>query len=169
MFGKGLLTGLRVTSRRMVGRPQCDLYPYNPKVLPTKSRTFLSMFADTTGVPACKACMTCQNGCPDHVIRIERDPEDRKKATSFTVDSGRCTFCGICEESCPYDALVFTGDFERATFDKDSLTYRLIEEGKATSSCVTTAPSPAEDDAPAGSGAQVTAAVASVEAGGSDG
>jgi formate hydrogenlyase subunit 6/NADH:ubiquinone oxidoreductase subunit I len=91
--------------------------------------------------------MTCQQTCPDHVIRIERDPEDRKKPVSFTVDSGRCTFCGMCEEACPFDVLVFTGDFERATYDKGTLTYGLIAQGRATEVCVVVADEPVRPEA----------------------
>lgn len=139
MFPQGLIKGLGVTGKKLVGKGVCEVYPYRPKHLPPKSRAFLSMRATPDGMPKCKACMTCQQTCPDHVIRIERDPEDRKRAVLFTVDSGRCTFCGMCEEACPFDALTFTGDFERATYDKDTLTYRLIDGGLATEVCVTVA------------------------------
>lgn len=142
MFPQGLLKGLGVTGKRMIGKGVCEMYPYRTKTLPPKSRTFLSMRATPDGKPLCTACLTCQQGCPDHVIRIERDPEDRKRAVSFTVDSGRCTFCGLCEENCPQGALTFTQDFERATYDRGTLTYRLIDDGKATETCVTVTPEP---------------------------
>ncbi len=136
MFGQGLLKGLSVTGRRMLGKTECDMYPYRKRVLPPKSRIFLSMRATPDGKALCNACLTCQQGCPDNVIRIEQDPEDRKRAVSFRVNSGRCTFCGICEENCPRHALTFTQDFERATFDKGTLTYALIADGTATGACV---------------------------------
>jgi NADH-quinone oxidoreductase subunit I len=137
VFPQGLIKGLGITGKRAISKGVCEMYPYRPKTLPAKSRTFLSMRAAPDGKVLCTACMTCQLGCPDHVIHIERDPEDRKRAVSFTVDSGRCTFCGICEENCPQDALTFTGDFEKATYDKGVLTYSLIDDGTATSACVT--------------------------------
>lgn len=143
MFPQGLLKGLGITGRRSIGKGVCEMYPYRPKTLAAKSRTFLSMKTDPSGVAACKACMTCQQTCPDHVISIERDPEDRKKALTFTVDSGRCTFCGMCEEACPFDALVWTQDFERATYERGTLTYRLIFDGLATEHCVTVQPAEA--------------------------
>lgn len=147
MFGQGLLKGLRVTGRRMVGKPQCDMYPYRKRTLPPKSRVFLSMHASADGTPACRACLSCMTTCPDHVISIERDPEDRKRALSFTVDSGRCTFCGLCEEGCTFGALTFTQDFERATFERGTLTYALIDDGAATAARVVDAPSDAPKEA----------------------
>jgi NADH-quinone oxidoreductase subunit I len=136
VFPEGLIKGLGVTGKRMIGKGVCEFYPQRPKTLPPKSRTFLTMRATPDGAPKCTACLTCQQGCPDHVIRIERDPEDRKRALGFTVDSGRCTFCGLCEENCPAGALVWTQDFERAAYDKGSLTYSLIADGHATDTCV---------------------------------
>jgi NADH-quinone oxidoreductase subunit I len=145
VFPQGLIKGLRITGKRAIGKGVCEMYPYRPKVLPPKSRTFLSMNATPDGAPLCRACLACQNTCPDHVISIERDPEDRKRVVSFTVDSGRCTFCGMCEEGCTFGALTFTGDFERATYDKDTLTYALIADGDATTVCVTVEPGETPD------------------------
>ena len=132
MFGQGLLKGLGITFQRLRRPTETQLYPYQQPVLPETSRMFLAMYHDEAGVPACKACMTCQTGCPDHVIRIEKDTENPKVPLSFTVNSGRCTFCGICVELCPFSALHFTGDFERATFDKCDLIYTLVDGGCAT-------------------------------------
>lgn len=144
MFPQGLIKGLGITGKRAVGRGVCEMYPYRPKVLAPKSRTFLTMNAAPDGTPACRACLACQSTCPDHVIHIERDPDDRKRVLGFTIDSGRCTFCGLCEEGCTFGALTFTGDFERATYEKGTLTYALIEDGVATSACVIVEPVPPE-------------------------
>jgi NADH-quinone oxidoreductase subunit I len=132
MFGQGLLKGLAITFGRLRKPADTQLYPFEQPVLPENSRMFLAMHHDEDGVPLCKACMTCQTGCPDHVIGIDRDPENPKTPLRFTVNSGRCTFCGICVELCPYSALHFTGDFERATFDRADLIYTLVESGRAT-------------------------------------
>lgn len=134
MFGAGLIKGLRITGKRLVAKPQCENYPYEKEKypLPKASRIFLAMKVDENGAPLCKACLTCEKGCPDHVIRITKDPDDPKKALDFTVNCGRCTFCGLCAENCPFDALHFTQDFERATFEKTALIYKLIDGGRAT-------------------------------------
>jgi NADH-quinone oxidoreductase subunit I len=132
VFGKGLLKGLGITARHLVGKPVTEVYPYEAKVLPAGSRTFLAMHVTDEGEPACKACNTCIVGCPDRVLKLEKDPENNRRALEFIVNSGRCTYCGICVEGCPYDALYFTPDFERATPDKGKLIYHLIEDGKST-------------------------------------
>lgn len=132
MYGKGLFKGLGITASRLWRPVETRQYPYVQPELPPTSRTFLAMKVDEEGNPACTACLTCQAGCPDAAIRIEKDPENNKRAVTFTVNSGRCTFCGLCVENCPFDALHFTGDFERATTEKGDLIYRLISEGRCT-------------------------------------
>jgi NADH-quinone oxidoreductase subunit I len=109
-----------------------ELYPYDHKVLTPASRTFLAMYATEEGDPACRACNTCIVGCPDHVLRLEKDPDDNRRPLEFIVNSGRCTFCGLCVENCPYDALHFTHDYERATYDRGTLVYHLVHKGAHT-------------------------------------
>jgi NADH-quinone oxidoreductase subunit I len=132
VFGSGLFKGLGITARRLFAGPITELYPYDHKTPAPASRTFLAMRVNEEGGPACKACNTCVVGCPDHVLRLEKDPEDNRKPLEFVVNSGRCTFCGLCVESCPYDALHFTADYERATYEKGALIYHLVHEGRRT-------------------------------------
>ena len=35
--------------------------------------------------------------------------------------AGRCMLCGLCEESCHYDALFHTGEFEHAGYHRSDL------------------------------------------------
>ena len=39
----------------------------------------------------------------------------------FDIDTGRCMFCALCVEACPYDALHMGGDFERADYVREDL------------------------------------------------
>ncbi|HEY5506241.1 MAG TPA: 4Fe-4S dicluster domain-containing protein [Coriobacteriia bacterium] len=132
MFGSGLAKGLGITLRRLFRHPVTELYPFEHKDPPECSRTFLAMRVNEEGAPACRACNTCIVGCPDRALRLVRHPEDNRRALGFVVNSGRCTFCGLCVENCPYDALYFTQDYERATSDKGRLIYHLIEDGVCT-------------------------------------
>jgi NADH-quinone oxidoreductase subunit I len=132
VFGSGLAKGLAITMRRLLSGPVTELYPYEHKVPAPASRTFLAMSADAEGNPACRACNTCIVGCPDHALRLVKDPEDPKRPYWFAVNSGRCTFCGLCVENCTYKALHFTQDYERATYDRATLIYYLVHEGRHT-------------------------------------
>jgi NADH-quinone oxidoreductase subunit I len=132
VFGSGLVKGLGVTVRHLLGRPVTELYPYEHKVLAANSRTFLAMHTNEEGAPACRACNTCVAGCPDRVLVLVKDPDDSRRAREFIVNSGRCTFCGLCVENCAYGALYFTQDYERATRDKGALIYHLIDRVRPT-------------------------------------
>ena len=43
------------------------------------------------------------------------------KVDVFDIDQGRCMYCGLCVEACPYDALHMGTDFEAATYRREDL------------------------------------------------
>ena len=55
----------------------------------------------------------------------------RKELTTFTYDTSRCMFCGLCEDACPVDALELTQDFEMATYTREGQIWdrQMLEEG----------------------------------------
>jgi len=79
-------------------------------------------------VERCTGCATCAKYCPLGIIRIVTHPsgEYEQEGESydvdvFDIDIGRCMFCGLCVESCPYDALFMGSGFERATYRRSEL------------------------------------------------
>ena len=67
----------------------------------------------------CTGCASCAKYCPLGIIRIVTHPggeemqEGEKYAIDvFDIDIGRCMFCGLCVEACPYDAIHMGSGFE---------------------------------------------------------
>jgi len=82
----------------------------------------------------CTGCASCAKYCPLGIIKIETTPSDRdsKEGSSydidvFDIDIGRCMFCGLCVEACPFDALHMGSEFERATEKRSDLVIPIDE------------------------------------------
>jgi NADH-quinone oxidoreductase subunit I len=76
----------------------------------------------------CTGCASCAKFCPLGIIKIETSPSGRLNQEGevydidvFDIDIGRCMFCGICVEVCPYDALHMGSGFELGNFERQGL------------------------------------------------
>jgi NADH-quinone oxidoreductase subunit I len=69
--------------------------------------------------------------CPDQCITLDVTTNEDKTKTidSYVWEMGACMFCGLCEESCPFDALKMGHDYELATWDRTGL-YRTLIAGE---------------------------------------
>ncbi|MGC4050857.1 MAG: 4Fe-4S binding protein [Paludibaculum sp.] len=66
------------------------------------------------------------------MVTSERNQEaKRKDLITFTYDTSRCMFCGLCEDACPVDALELTQDFELASYSREGEIFdrQVLEEG----------------------------------------
>ena len=76
----------------------------------------------------CTGCASCAKYCPLGIIKIVTDTSgvNYQEGQSydievFDIDMGRCMYCGLCVEACPYDALHMGSGFEEGQYKRDDL------------------------------------------------
>ena len=76
----------------------------------------------------CTGCASCAKYCPLGIIEIVTNTSgvNSQEGQSydidvFDIDIGRCMFCGLCVEACPYDALHMGSGFEESTYERKNL------------------------------------------------
>jgi len=136
MIGTGLLKGLAVTAKNLVGsyhdpeRFVTTQYPEERTKLPENYRNFPFLVSedadDPMGTMRCVACRICEMECPPQCIYIEKSKDKKPDAvgkmqlypTIFDIDTSVCMSCLICVEVCPFEAIKMDQVFEIATADR---------------------------------------------------
>ena len=138
MLGTGLLQGLAVTAKNLLGsyhdpaRYTTLEYPEVKPKLPEAYRNFPFLVSenatDPMGTLRCVACQICEKECPPQCIYIEKSKDKKPDAAGkpqiypavFAIDTSVCMSCQICVEVCPFDAIKMDQDYEIATTDRFS-------------------------------------------------
>ena len=128
-----LIKGLEVTGVELVKPKVTEQYPENRATLdiPERFRATLEFIYDENGRHKCIACGSCERNCPNQTISITKrmvdlpDGKKKMKLDKYMYDLGSCTFCGLCVQVCPTNAIKFSNDFEQAVFTRAKLVKQL--------------------------------------------
>ena len=76
----------------------------------------------------CTGCQLCAITCEGiaeviEMVKVNEKWKQNKKSIMPQIDYGKCVFCGLCVDACPFYALYMTDDFELSSFTKEHLIY----------------------------------------------
>jgi len=145
IFLVDLLEGMRLTLRYNIalarpGKPKELCTEEYPKERPRVAERYRGAprlnINPESAETLCISCDLCALACPENLIVVTsvRDEKTRRKVlTTFTYDTSRCMFCGLCEDACPVDALELSQDFELANYAPEGAIWdrQMLEEGPA--------------------------------------
>ena len=83
--------------------------------------TYYSM----TNVQDVELCAIACEGIAEAIgmVKVEEQWKHNKKAIMPQIDYGKCVFCALCVDACPFYALYMTNDYELSSFTKEHLIY----------------------------------------------
>jgi NADH-quinone oxidoreductase subunit I len=119
---KNLVAGLGITGKHLGRHAITIQYPEERFEMFDRSRGVVVLLSDQdTGELNCTMCMLCMKACPTAAIYIDAPRgEDKKRVLKqFNVDFSLCCFCGLCEESCSFDAIKLAPKYEFSTLTKE--------------------------------------------------
>ena len=126
-----LLVGMWITLRQTLVRPVTVNYPYEHLRMTDQFRGHVDLIRnEESGEPNCVVCMACQKACPSDCIRIKgHKPEGatHRIPTLFLLDYTTCSLCGLCVESCKFNALKFSKEYNLASLRKEDYQMDLLD------------------------------------------
>ncbi|WP_136806896.1 NuoI/complex I 23 kDa subunit family protein [Desulfosediminicola flagellatus] len=125
-----LFIGMGITFREFFKPPVTVAYPYETLKMPDRYRGHVELIENEEGKPNCIVCMACARACPSDCISLNGEkPEGSKKKvlTSYVLDFTRCSLCGSCVESCNFNALEFSKEYNLASTRKEDFIFNLLQ------------------------------------------
>lgn len=123
-FFLDLINGLALTLKYMFSRTVTMQYPDKEKWVPyPRYRGHHVLRKDENGENKCVACELCAKICPCYCITVVpyEDEKGNRRPLVYDVDMARCLYCGLCEDSCPEEAIALGSLFEYATYRSEDL------------------------------------------------
>ncbi len=125
-----LLERMVVTFKEFIKPPVTVSYPYETLTMCERYRGHIELIENEDGKANCVVCGLCERACPSDCISLAGvKPEGAKKKvlTKYVLDFTKCSLCGSCVESCNFNALEFSKEYNLASRRKEDFIFDLLE------------------------------------------
>lgn len=126
-----LVVGLSVTFKEFFSPTVTVQYPYQHLKMTEKFRGHIILKADEDGNSKCIVCMMCQRACPSDCISLAGKKEEgakKKVLSKYVLDFTKCSLCGSCVESCNFDAIEYSKDYNLASTRREDFIFDLLKK-----------------------------------------
>ena len=127
---KSLLEGMWVTLKEFPRRPVTLNYPHESVKMTPRFRGHIELIINEEGESNCIVCGMCQRACPSGCISLagKKSEESKKKVlTQYVLDFTTCSLCGSCIESCNFNAIRFSNEYNLASTRKEDFIFDLLK------------------------------------------
>ncbi|MBW2682274.1 MAG: NADH-quinone oxidoreductase subunit I [Deltaproteobacteria bacterium] len=125
-----LFIGMEVTFKEFFKPTVTVQYPYETLTMTEKYRGHVELIENDEGKPNCIVCGLCQRACPSACITlagVKPEGEKKKVLTKYILDFTRCSLCGSCVESCNFNALEFSKEYNLASTRREDFIFDLLQ------------------------------------------
>ncbi len=124
-----LFIGMGITFKEFFKPTVTVSYPYETLTMCERYRGHIELIENEDGKPNCIVCGLCQRACPSGCISLAGEkPEGEKKKvlTKYILDFTRCSLCGSCVESCNFNAIEYSKEYNLASTRKEDFIFDLL-------------------------------------------
>ncbi len=125
-----LAVGLSITFLEFFSPTVTVQYPYQTLTMTNRYRGHIELISNEEGKPKCISCMMCQRACPSGCISLagkKVEGQKKKVLSKYTLDFTKCSLCGSCVESCNFDALEYSKEYNLAGRSREEFIFDLLK------------------------------------------